>query len=179
MVSANRKMGQKRVKRGSKRLENGYFGPFLTIFQRFSTNVDCGSYFEIQCTMCGVAVFQKKIGVGILRSEGSKSGIFETFPETPGIKVWVAGSLSLPDPGFDHLFGDFQGSAHPPPSSKNLDVAPISEKSWESPNFCVPDQNPASPRSGWTSWGSEQKSKIGFLRLKPESSKKELFSVLF
>ena len=37
-----------------------------------------------------------------------------------------------------------------PPPSKNLDMAQISEKSWELPNFWVPDQNPASPRHGWT-----------------------------
>ena len=35
---------------------------------------------------------RKKFGVGILRYEGSKSGIFETLPETQGTKVWAAAS---------------------------------------------------------------------------------------
>ena len=42
---------------------------------------------------------RKKIGVGILRYEGSKSGIFEAFPETQGTKVWVAtGKVRCPFP---------------------------------------------------------------------------------
>ena len=55
---------------------------------------------------------------------------------------------------------------------KNLDMVSNSKKSGELPIFWVPDQNPASSRSGWTSRGSEQKSKIHFLRVKPESTKK-------
>ena len=67
------------VKNGSKRLKNGHFGPFSTIFRHFSANVDFGQSFEIPCTMCRCEIFQKKKnGDGILRYEGSKSGILET-----------------------------------------------------------------------------------------------------
>ena len=50
-------------------------------------------------------------------------------------------------------YGTFYRGGRVGPPSKNLDMAQISEKSWELPNFWVPDQNPASPRSGWTPRG--------------------------
>ena len=61
------------------------------------------------------------------------------------------------------------------PPTKIFDMAQISEKSWELPNLWVPDQNPASPRSGWTSGGSGKKLSTHFLRVNPEWTKKSLF----
>ena len=80
MVSANRKMSQK----GQKGSKTAILAPFLTIFQRFSTNVDCGLYFEIQCTMCGGVVFQKKNWGGYFEIRGFKIGHFRDLSRDAG-----------------------------------------------------------------------------------------------
>ena len=78
-----------------------------------------------------------------------------------------------------YTFRNRWGSGGPPPS-KNLDTAQISEKSWELPNFWAPDQNPVSPRSGWTSRGVWTKIKNRFFTCKTRIDQKgPLFSTIF
>ena len=100
MVSANRKMGQKRGQKGVKKARKWLFWP---LFDHFSTFFNqCGFWVVLRNSVrhvwrCGLP--EKKIGVGILRYAGSKSGIFEAFRETQGTKVWVAtGKVRCPFP---------------------------------------------------------------------------------
>ena len=58
------------------------------------------------------------------------------------------------------------------PLTKNLNMVSNSKKSGELPNFWVPYQNSASPRSGWTSRWSEQKSKNRFFTCKTRIDQK-------
>ena len=66
-----------------------------------------------------------------------------------------------------------------PPPSKKFDMAPISEKSWESACFWLLVQNPASARRFRTSRGSGKNFKIDFFNVNPKWTKKGLFWALF
>ena len=93
------KRGSKRGQKGSKMAILARFRPFFNGFQPTWIS-GCTLKFSSPCVE--VWSSRKKFGVGILRYEGSKSGIFETFPETQRTKV--TGQVRCPDSGFDHIF---------------------------------------------------------------------------
>ena len=85
------KRAKKGVKKGPKRLKNGDFGPpfdhFSTFFQPMWI---LGSPLKSRAPCVEAWSSREKIRDGILRYEGSKSGILETCSATKRSKVWLA-----------------------------------------------------------------------------------------
>ena len=114
MVHANRKMGQKGGgQKGPKMAIFALFRPFVDVFQSAWIS---SRTLKSRAPCVEPWSSRKKIGVGALRYEGSKSGIFEAFPETPRTTVWVAlpGQVYFPFPNtvLTIFFGDFWVRCH-------------------------------------------------------------------